>query len=150
MKSLIEKNPYRPPPELTTLEGTTHLFQLHFDPDNTRKSKIYPWYNLGRLGWQTTTNNWSWNNYGRSPGKCDNDEYATTRKHSNGGNTNNNPTTRTHRMARDFNSSTTNEQTKRPSSHKELFTDKKDDAGNAKSKRMKQQDKCWTNISNLS
>ena len=66
-----------------------------------------------------------------------------TRKHSNRGNTNNNkPTTRTHRMATDFNSSTTKEQTKRPSSDKELFTNKKDDAGNAKSKRMKQQDKC--------
>lgn len=41
MKSLIEKNPYRPPPELTTLEGTTHLFQLHFDPDHTKENQKF-------------------------------------------------------------------------------------------------------------
>lgn len=39
MKDLRNKDPYKPPKELTDLEGTTHLFQLNFAPESTKEKK---------------------------------------------------------------------------------------------------------------
>lgn len=41
MQNLADKDPYKVPPELTTLEGRTYIFQLHHGSESTKEERIF-------------------------------------------------------------------------------------------------------------